>query len=185
MGVGEECLFNFARALKAFEATTKFKLPPEQREQAFTLWWATAKPLLPPDADFDEYRFEFLDAVTHAKTPLGANPLKEAIARADARPTPPEAARYTTSASIRRLVAVCYQLQVLQGNSDIFLGLRDAQSISGAKSLRSAGQMLDGLIHDGVITRTSKGTPGGRFASRYRFNRTTPAEVTPSSRPNH
>ena len=24
MGVGENCLFNFARALKAFEATTKF-----------------------------------------------------------------------------------------------------------------------------------------------------------------
>src|SRR5882672_4029373 len=35
MGVGENCLFNFARALMAFEVTTKFRLSPDQREQAF------------------------------------------------------------------------------------------------------------------------------------------------------
>lgn len=170
MGVGENCLFNFARALKALEVTTNFNLPPDQREQAFVLWWQTAKPLLPADADSDEYRFLFYDAVTQAKTPLGANPLNEAITRADASPLPAEAARYT-SAKLKRLVAVCSHLQVLQGDSPFFLGLRDAASILGTKSLPQARAMLAGLARDGLLTVISKGTPGGRRATRFRFNR--------------
>lgn len=170
LGLGENCLFNLARALLAFGATTKFKLSAQDREQAFQLWWRKAQPLLPSPADPDEYRFIFYDAVKDAKTPLGANPLHDAISRADSREMPVEAARYETSARLRRLVAVCYHLQIFQGNADIFLGLRDAAQILGEKSLGMAGKLLDGLVHDGILTPGKKGTPGGPWASRFRFN---------------
>ena len=102
---------------------------------AFAQWWNTAKPLLPPDADFDEWRFDF-DA-TFAKThaALGANSLQEAIRRADASPMPPQSARYA-SPKIKRLVAVCYQLQLLQGKSPFFLGVRDAAKMAVLKACR-------------------------------------------------
>jgi hypothetical protein len=170
LGLDENCLFNLARALLAFEATVKLKLSREEREQAFQLWWGRAKPLLPPEAVEDEYRFIFYDAVKNAKSPLGANPLHEAISRADTKEAPAEASRYPTSARLRRLVAVCYHLQVLQGPADIFLGYRDAAKILGEESLWKAGKLLDGLVQDGVLTLVSKGTPGGRRASRFRFN---------------
>src|SRR5881392_2681588 len=56
-GLNEQCLFTFARALKAFECTTRTKLPPAELMCAFSSWWNAAKPQLPADADFDEWRF--------------------------------------------------------------------------------------------------------------------------------
>jgi hypothetical protein len=49
----EDSLFIFARAVKAFEITNQFRLSPKELHGAFALWWSTAKPLLPADADFD------------------------------------------------------------------------------------------------------------------------------------
>jgi len=53
--------------------------------------------------------------------------LAEAIRRADSNPMPPQAKRYS-SPKLKRLVAVCCQLQLLQGNSPFFLGVRDCPS---------------------------------------------------------
>src|SRR5690242_14306780 len=53
-GLTENCLFVFARALLAFEATTGIKLQPQDTNSAFTLWWSMAAPLLQADADFEE-----------------------------------------------------------------------------------------------------------------------------------
>lgn len=142
----ENCLFVFVRLLKAFEVTTGNKLKSADRAGAFSLWWNTAKSSswLPADADFDEYRLEFEDKFAKVKTPHGANPLAEAIHRADASPMPPQSKRYS-SPKLKRLVAVCYQLQLLQGNSPIFLGVRDAARILGTKDRNWANAMLAGL----------------------------------------
>ena len=86
--------FIFARALKAFEITTGARLAESDLEAAFALLWSTAKPHLPPDADFDEYRFDFLDRFAKTRAPLGSNPLQEAIRHARAATPPPEASRY-------------------------------------------------------------------------------------------
>ena len=85
----KNCLFDYSRLLKAFEATTKSKLKPVEQAAAFTHWWNTAKSRswLPSDASFDEYHLEFADTFTKTNTPHGANPLHEAIHRADAEPT--------------------------------------------------------------------------------------------------
>ncbi len=167
----ENCLFVFVRLLKACEVTTGNKLGPADRAGAFSLWWNTAKSLswLPVDADFDEYRLEFEHIFPKVKTPHGANPLAEAIRRADASPMPPQAARYT-SPKLKHLVAVCYQLQLLQGNSPFFLGVRDAARILGTKDRNRANAMLAGLVRDGILAEVEKGIPGGKLATRFRFN---------------
>lgn len=167
-GLRSDCLFVFSRALKAFEVTTGCKLPSAELGNAFSVWWSLAKSLLPSDADFDEYRFDF--ELTFAKTlaPLGSNSLEIAIHKADSEPPPPQAARYS-SPKIKRLVAVCYQLQLLQARSPFFLSVRDAARITDTPSqLLKVSGYLTGLCSDGVLTPVEQGTR--KRAARYRFN---------------
>lgn len=167
----ENCLFIYVRLLKAFEVTTGCKMKSADRAGAFSLWWTTAKSSswLPEDADFDEYRFDFQDKFAKVKTPHGANPLAEAIRRADTEPLPPQAARYTSD-KLKRLVAVCCQLQLLQGHSPFFLSVRDAAGTLGTKDRNRANAMLTGLITDGILALVEKGKSGGTRATRFRFN---------------
>ena len=168
-GLTENCLFILARAIKAFEIKVGRKLPPAELTSAFALWWRTAKSLLPADADFDEYRFVFENAYARARSPLGADHLREAIRRADSNPPPPQAIRYT-SPRIKRLIAVCYHLHVLAGNGEFFLSVRDAARIAGKQSPEDGRTLLGGLVRDGILIEVAKGTPGGKRATRFRFN---------------
>jgi len=165
-GLNKDCLFGFARAIKAFEITHDRRLPPEELQAAFAQWWNAATPLLPPDAEFDEWRFDFEDTFDKTHAALGANSLEEAVRRANAWPMPSEAARYS-SPKLKRLVAVCYHLQLLQVNSPFFLSVRDAAKITGAKSLVHASGWLAGLVRDGVLIEVEKGTR--KRATRFRF----------------
>ena len=166
-GINDTCLFIFARALKAFEITTNRRLRPIEVSGAFAIWWNVAKPQLPPDADFDEWRFDFEATFAKTQAALGANSLQEAIRRTEAGPPPPQAQRYS-SPKLRRLVAACYQLQLLQGTSPFFLGVRDAARILGTDNLSQANAMLLGLVRDGILILVEKGTR--KRATRFRFH---------------
>lgn len=183
-GLNKDCLFKFARAIKAFEITHDHRLPPAELQSAFSLWWSTAKPLLPPDADMDEWLFVFEDTYQKTHAALGANSLQEAIRLADANPPPPQAARFP-SPNLKRLIAVCYYLQMLQGNSPFFLGVRDAAKIADAKSLMQAAAWLAGLVHRSVLIEVEKGTR--KRATRFRFNLPqpppSPSQITPNNPP--
>jgi len=168
-GFKENSIFIFCRALKAFEVTRKGKLSLTDQDSAFALWWRTVKKDLPTDANFDEYRFIFLDTFERTRAPLGANPLHEAIRRADSQPAPPEAKCYE-STKIKRLVAVCHQLQLLAGASPLFLGVRDAAKIAETKKLETAAALLAGIVRDGILTVIKKGEPNGHQATRFRYN---------------
>lgn len=166
-GLNKDCLFLFSRALKAFEITTDRRLPPAELQAAFALWWSAAKPLLPPDADQDEWRFDFEATFAKTHAALGANSLEEAIRRAAASPMPQQAERYA-SPKLKLLVSVCYHLQLLQGKSPFFLGVRDAAKIVDAKGLQQASAWLAGLVRDGILIEVEKGTR--KRATRFRFN---------------
>ncbi len=174
-GVSERTLFEFARALKAFEVTTGARLSPNDLGSAFALWWSTAKSLLPPDADFDEYRFTFDEAFEKARSPLGGNLLQEATRCADTQPLPAAADRYA-SPGIRRLVGVCCHLQRLQGSSPIIMSVRNAAEIAGKKRPEQGSNLLAGLVRDGILTEVERGAPGGNRASRYRFTARNPKD---------
>ena len=168
-GTGKDALFVFARMVKAFEVTTSVTLNPTELQNAFSLWWTYAKPHLPADADSDEYRFFFEVTYAKVRAPWGANPLEEAAKRAAASTNVPHAERYQ-SPKIRWLVALCYHLQVLAGEAPFFLSLRDAARLCALTNLNQASAFIAGLVRDGVLTPVEKGRPGGKRASRYRFN---------------
>lgn len=168
-GLDEQCLFRFARALKAFEITVNRRLSGNELAEAFALWWQTAKPQLPDGADYDEWRFSFQNSWARVRSPLGANPLEEAIRRAETKPLPPQCEKYP-SPKLKSLVAVCYHLQCLTGQGAFFLSARTAARVLGFKQPRQALAMLNGLVGDAVLVQVEKGKPGGRRATRYRFN---------------
>lgn len=180
-GLTENCLFAFARALLAFEATTGIKLRPPDTNSAFTLWWSMAKSLLPADADFEIWRYVFVDARAKARCPLGANVLAEAIHRADTEPLPPQEAERCTSPTIRRLLAVCYYLQILAGDNPFFISVRDAAKITGIKK-DTAAAILNGLVQDGFLRLVEKGKSGGVRATRFRYNFVSPMPANQPSR---
>ncbi len=97
---------------------------------------------------------------------LGANPLDEAVRRADTIPFPLQAERYG-SVKLKRLIATCYHLQRLQGQSHFFLGVRDAAKIMDTTNLHKVNAMLHGLVRDGLLIEVEKGTT--KRATRYRF----------------
>ncbi len=168
-GATQDSLFIYARAVKAFEVTNKIKLSQNELQNAFSLWWNSAKQYLPSDADFDEYRFDFLSTFSKTRAPLGADPLEEATRLAGTQPLPPEAGRYS-SPGLRQLVGVCYHLQRLQGTSPFFLSVRDAARIMGIKDLYRANAHLHGLVADGILIEIEKPKRGQRKATRFRYN---------------
>jgi hypothetical protein len=167
-GLDDQTLFIFARALKAFEITTRIRLSAQDLGSAFAEWWNRARPRLPADADFDEYRFDFLDRFEATNAALGANPFHEAVRLADSKAQPPEAARYQNP-RLRRLVAVCYYLQHLNGSSPFFMAIRNAAEILGSEDPKRGNRALKGLVRDGILIVVEPGVPGKRKATRYRF----------------
>ena len=97
------------------------------------------------------------------------NPDEPAQPKTPFKPLPPQAERYT-SPKLKRLVAVCFQLQLLQGGSPFFLGVRAAARIVGTKNLYQANGMLSGLVRDVILIHAEKGKRAGRRATRFRFN---------------
>jgi hypothetical protein len=167
-GVYENCTFNLARAIKAFEVTTGSKLPRAEFPNAFNIWWGIAQPLLPSDADRDEYLLTFYDAMARAKSPLGSNSLKKAIEMAKSQPLPAESSLFSNE-NVKQLIAVCFHLQKLAGNSPFFLSLRACAEILGKVPLERASRILNGLVEFGLLRIAKKGVPGNPKATRFRF----------------
>jgi len=166
-------VFKFARAVRAFELTMDFRLPAKELPVAFGVWWTLAKPTLPPDTDRDECFILFEDAYHRARTPLGANVIRNAIARLATTGPPPEAEKFD-SPKIKRLVHFCHELQLLCGNSPFFLSVRDAARVIDCPKYETASAFLRGLVRGGVLEPVEWGKPGGHRASRFRYVRLKP-----------
>jgi hypothetical protein len=110
-GLTEKSLFIFARALKAFEITNNRRLPPLELQAAFVQWWNASKAILPPDADFDEWRFDFEDTFAKTHAALGANPLRE---------SPPILKRFHRCGDFQHGIAHCRQPVILVGFREQF-----------------------------------------------------------------
>ncbi len=168
-GVGENCCWIFARAVKAFEFDTKSRLDSvDALNGAFAVWWAAAKPSLPADANFDEYRDDFVMCYKKVKTPLGHSTIENAAALSSKRIIPSESEKYGENKA--KLIALCRELQRTVGDGAFFLSVRDAAKVMGTKDLFAARNALGVLVEIGFLTMESKGTLSGRQATRYQFN---------------
>lgn len=162
--MGENCCWTFARAVKAFEKETKPLGTHAELCVAFNSWWLAAKELLPPDADYHEYRDDFLNCYQKVISPLGENALEAAKL---AEPTKADLALHGPKKA--KLVALCRALQRLSGKAPFFLGVRHAAEAMGTQNLYTARNALNALAAAGVLVMEQKGQLSGRKATRYRF----------------
>lgn len=161
-------VFKLCRALRGFELSTGQSLSSNDLGSAFSYWWnfPGARANLEEDLSYDEWQILFLEAFKVARTPLGANVIETAVRNINYKKAPPEAGRYS-SPRLKRLVHLCFELQLLNGDAPFFLGSRDAGNVIGCAHIHAAG-FLRGLVSDGVLTLVSVGHRGK--ASRYKFN---------------
>ena len=86
---------------------------------------------------------------------------------AETRESPAEAARYEQP-ELKKLVAICRELQRISGTSPFFLSCRTAGQLLGVNH-STANRWLYLLAKGGVIVETSKGERSTRRASQYRY----------------
>lgn len=141
-GIDGNCLFRYARALKALEMTTG---TPTDLGAALSLWWALAKPYLPSDAGehYDEYLLTLEQAYESARIPIGENALLEALSRAPSIPYKPSLAQRE-----ERLKKVCEYLQQATACEPFFISVRDAAKVIQTDDLKLAHNLLRRLVRN-------------------------------------
>lgn len=163
-GVGERrlCVFRFARHIVGIAASR------EDLDWAIREWHRQALPVI-GTPEFEETRFDFEEAVENVKFPAenADRILTESLAEADAKPLPECAERYEGDA-IRRLIALCAEMQKKHGDSPFFLSCRSAGGLLGIKHT-TAALYLRGLVRDRVLTEVERSPRGSLRAIRYKF----------------
>jgi Bifunctional DNA primase/polymerase, N-terminal len=116
---------------------------------------------------FEETWLEFAEAWPRVKFPAGRGPLEVLWSRALAEAPPPAALGYGLE-GIRRLVALCSQLQRHAGQGTFFLACRTAGSLLNVVHT-TAWRWLRLLEIEGVLRRVTTGSKVTRRANEYRY----------------
>lgn len=153
-------LFNLARILKGllFEADTDELLPIVRN------WHRQALPHI-RTKEFSESWADFRIAWDAIKRPAGRS-FRAATLAADADTDPPFAYRY--DGHLRRLAALCWQLQIQWGERAFPLACRTAGDFLGIDKTK-AWRLLRTLQLDGVLRQVKKGSKASGKASEWRF----------------
>jgi AraC-like DNA-binding protein len=163
-------LFKLAGALLAFQKTTGTIVKDSELRLIHRKWHTRAKPYLNPDQDESEYFTEFLDAWANVVYPLSESELEIAWRRAQTAPTPPEAlTAELTSPNLCRLVALCRELQLLNGSEAFYLSPYSVMRLFKQNTHTQACSWISGLCRMGILTLVKPGAPRVRAAT-YRFN---------------
>lgn len=157
LGINENCMWNFARALKGFEEATG-QIP--ELGAALSVWWAAAK--LPASEQFDEYLWDLTTCFGKVKSVLGSSMLQTVEAS-----LPPLPANPTPADRLERLKSLCAALQHHKGKRPFYLSYRDVSRIVGTKDPYTAKNMVMFLISKGVLKCVKTWTAGTRKANEY------------------
>ena len=162
-----ERLFTLARAVKSLESQSG-KFTPAQLLDVFGRWYNRAGEFLRPDQSRDDYMIQFLNAYASAKVPLGGGTVEQAWKLARENPLPPESLPDFTDGDLRRVVALCRELQTIAGQEPFYLSARTVQRLLKQDGHATAARWLKSLCVLQILTETQKGS--GIRASRYLFN---------------
>jgi len=157
-------LFDLARELKALpglrDAPVVDMRPIVQQWHARALPYILTKPL-------EESWFDFAEGWGKVKHPKGEEPIAMLLAKADAAELP-EVAREYEQEELRRLVALCRELQRACGDGPFYLASRTAGELLGIDH-STASRWLRGLQIDGILRLVVRGSQREHKASRYRY----------------
>jgi hypothetical protein len=165
-GRRHRALFHLARQLKALAHLAD--ADPVALKPVVKRWHTLALPVI-RTKPFEESWLDFVDGWKRVQFPAGTGPLQALWSRALAEPLPPEALAYEEE-GVRRLVALCFQLQRRAGAGTFFLACRTAQDVLGLDSHVTAWRWLRILELDGVLVRASTGSKASRLANEYRYD---------------
>ena len=155
-------LFHFARILKSLPETAAADL--SDLKLILRHWHATALPTIGTKG-FDETWADFAAAWQAVKFPAGQEPIRMIYQQAIARPLPSAVEQYE-SPELRRLVALCRELQIVAGHKPFFLSCRTAGELLGISHVL-ANKWLRLMALDKVIVVVTAGSRNK--AAEYRY----------------
>lgn len=164
LGHRNDCAFKFARALKfhpqLFGADVGDLIPHLRR------WHERALPTIGTEY-FDDTLYDFLRGMENARLPLCDNALEIVLERAERAGTPPEAEQFENP-QVRRLAALCKELQRFAGDKPFFLSRRTAARLLD-KPLASVDRWMSILEFTKLLDVTKRGCNETKKANRFRY----------------
>lgn len=115
---------------------------------------------------FEETWIDFLDGWKKVKSPISSGSLHTAMSRADELPLP-EVAMQFDGLEIRRLVALCRELQKSAGDAPFFLACRVPEKWLEVQHTK-INRWLNHLVGEGILSIVTPGTK--TEATRYRYH---------------
>ena len=171
-GQRHRAIFELVRRLKAIPDIANadaMDLLPIIRE-----WHRLALPVIRTKA-FEETLADFLDGWERVRFAYGESPIEIALARAREAPPPPEAEIFDDP-RLKLLVALCAELQRLQGNAAFFLSCRAAGKAVEVDHM-TVSRWLKVLAKAGILQIEVQAERSTGRATRYRYIAKSPCEA--------
>jgi hypothetical protein len=122
-------LFKLGRLVKSYENAIGRPATHLELEFVFDRWCFHARQFWRAGLTRDDYYAEFLEAYGYARIGLDENPIELAVSRATRAPLP-EVPGFTGE-RIRRLAAICREMQLVTGGNPFFLPTRKLGEVLG------------------------------------------------------
>ncbi len=172
----DRLLFGMARHMKTWEKREGRESTVAEKTGVFKAWWPLARGHTDPEMDFHAYHAKWLRGCKAVNYGDDDSPLAAAWRFAQAQPLPAEATAerggMPMSPKMQRLVALCYQLQKLQGTEPFCLGSRDAAPLLGAAHT-TVFYLLDSLANEvdpsHILKKVSVGSQAARRTNEYLY----------------
>jgi hypothetical protein len=161
-GQRHRAVFEFARALKAIPKVAE--LPARDLKPVVRRWHKAAMPKIATQA-FDETWGDFVASWRNVRFALGESPLDQVFQAIQTRQPPPECSEYDTP-KVRLLVALCAELQHIEGDADFYLDCRSAAKLLEVDPV-TVWRWLKMISEDGFLLEKITGKPG--MATRWRW----------------
>ena len=166
-------LFAMARHMKTWEKHQGRKATMAEKTAVFKAWWPLARDHIDPEMEFYAYQSKWLRGCETVKYCDDESPLISAWESAQTQPLPAEAIAATDeprSPKMQRLIALCYQLQLLHGTEPFNLGSRDAARLLGTAHT-TVFYWLGYLANEGdpshILKKVFVGSKAARLTNEY------------------
>lgn len=163
-GQRNQAIMRFCRALKSIADFANAQ--PKDLRVYVRRWYEQALPFI-RTTEFETTYFDFAYAWGRVKFAKGDVPMAQIVARALAADYPDETAHYEND-GIRKLAAVCRELQRAMGDGAFFLSARTAADYLKIDPV-TAWRWLRILEMDGILKVVTRGSNRDRKASRLRY----------------
>ena len=164
IGWREKCLFRLCRELQAIPEYAN--ADPTSLEPIVRAWYEVAKANI-GTKEYEVTLAAFIRAWGNVKVPKGQTAAYAAFERAKSCDHSWIPSRFESDA-LRLLIALCRELQAINGKRPFYLDCRTCGDLLGVTH-KTAWQYLDTLCTFGVIKKVSSGSLKTRKANEYRF----------------